>query len=108
MRPSPTTRAGRRGNTLIETAMVLPLMILLVLAVLDYGLFLLERHLINDLARDGAHQAAISTKRGIDLPAQLQARLRGLPGSGSSKPNASSAFSCWGATSPYLFSQSNT
>ena len=35
-------------------------------------------------------------------------RLRGLSGSGSSKPSASNAFSCWGATSPYLFSQSNT
>ena len=35
-------------------------------------------------------------------------RLRGLPGFGKSKPNASSAFSCWGAISPYLFSQSNT
>ena len=34
--------------------------------------------------------------------------LRDLAGSGRSKPNASSAFSCWGATSPYLFSQSNT
>ena len=39
---------------------------------------------------------------------RLLRRLRGLSGSGKSKPNASSAFSCWGATSPYLFSQSNT
>ena len=39
---------------------------------------------------------------------RLLRRLRGLSGSGSSKPNTSNAFSCWGATSPYLFSQSNT
>jgi hypothetical protein len=39
---------------------------------------------------------------------RLLRRLRGLSGSGRLKPNTSNAFSCWGATSPYLFSQSNT
>ena len=39
---------------------------------------------------------------------RLFLRLRGLSGSGRSKPRASRAFSCWGETSPCLFSQSNT
>jgi Flp pilus assembly protein TadG len=80
MRPRPTAAAGHRGVALIEAAAALPLMIILVTGVLDLGLYLFERQLLFDLARDGARLAAMSTKGGADLEDEIQARLNDFPG----------------------------
>lgn len=81
MRPNLTARAVRRGSALLETALTFPFVILLVIVVLDYGLFVLSRHLITNLVRDGARHAIVSTRRDAGLQAQLKDRLsQYLPG----------------------------
>ena len=60
----PVTRQ-RRGATLVEAAIVLPVFLALVLGMLDLGIGVLRYHLVGEAARLAARQAAV---RGADDP----------------------------------------
>jgi Flp pilus assembly protein TadG len=53
--------AGRRGATLVETALVLLLIVTLTLAIYDYSRYFMLSQLINNAAREGARQAVANT-----------------------------------------------
>ncbi len=60
-----TTGAGRktgiraRGQSLVEFAMIAPLLLLLVFAIIGFGLLFGWKHTLNDAAREGARAAAV-------------------------------------------------
>lgn len=51
----------RRGTTLLETAMVMPIFILLVFGIFEYGRFQFVRHVMDNAAREGARYAVVNT-----------------------------------------------
>jgi len=51
-------RTARRGGVLVETALVLPILVLLTCGLIEYGHFLFIRHTLHGAARQGARVAA--------------------------------------------------
>jgi Flp pilus assembly protein TadG len=58
---TPQPPRDRRGATAMETAVTLPILLMLLLGVLDYGLMTMTRHLMDNAAREGARLAVVST-----------------------------------------------
>src|SRR5690242_20422982 len=50
----------RRGAALVEMAICLPVLIMIILAVIEFGRAMMVAELLNDAARVGARQAIIS------------------------------------------------
>ena len=56
------TRRPRRGATLVETAIVLPLVMLFILGVFEYSRYLMLLHLCTNAAREGCRYAVSHTQ----------------------------------------------
>lgn len=54
-------KAQRKGVTAVETAVVIGLCLMTLLAVLEYGRYMMVRALLENAARAGARMAAVST-----------------------------------------------
>jgi Flp pilus assembly protein TadG len=52
---------GRRGAVVVETAMILPLCLLLLLSIFDFGRLIMTQNLLNNAARAGARLAVTNT-----------------------------------------------
>ncbi|QXE92305.1 pilus assembly protein [Geomonas subterranea] len=52
----------QKGQALVETAIVLPLLILLIMGLFEFGRFLYLKNTINNAARAGARAAAVTPK----------------------------------------------
>lgn len=59
MRPFSTPRSDRRGQTLVETALVLPLFLAVISAILTFGLWVFYDQQIATVARETARYAAV-------------------------------------------------
>jgi len=59
-----SARPGMRGQSLVEFAMVMPLVLVLVLGVIEVSYALFENHLITKLAREGANLISRGTNLG--------------------------------------------
>lgn len=57
----PRTPKARRGLTLVETAIVIALVLLLIFGIYEYGRFVMVRQVIHNAAREGARLAVVST-----------------------------------------------
>ena len=57
-------RAGKRrsGATVVEAAVILPLVILFLLGILEYGRYVMMRQVLTNAAREGAHYALAHTE----------------------------------------------
>lgn len=55
-------KVKRRGQTIVEFALVLTLLLLILLGILAYGLVFSWRHTLNNAAREGARAAAVGKK----------------------------------------------
>ena len=82
---------ARRGGALLEAAITLPLLLLLLLAVIDYGRLIMTRDLMDNAAREGARLAVVSAGGSGASPtlttAQIQSYTTGfLAGQGSGSP----------------------
>jgi Flp pilus assembly protein TadG len=53
-------RAGERGQGLVEFALVLPILLLLVLGIMDFGYFLFQMNAVSGAAREGVRVAAVT------------------------------------------------
>lgn len=51
---------GRRGTVLVETAVVMPILLVLFLGVFEFGRILMIKQMITNAAREGARVAAIN------------------------------------------------
>lgn len=55
-------RNARRGTALIETALILPVCLLFIFGIMEYGRYLMMVHLINNATREGARYAVSHTQ----------------------------------------------
>ena len=53
-------RPTRRGMTLVETALVLSIFLMLLFGIFEYCRFIMVMHITNNAARDGARYAAVN------------------------------------------------
>ncbi len=56
----PAQRRDRRGAAILELALLLPLLMMLVLGILEFGRALVVQEILTNAAREGARRAAIS------------------------------------------------
>ena len=57
--PGATTRHGRRGQALVEFALVLPVFLLLLFGLIDVGRYVYMNSVLSQAAREGARLAAV-------------------------------------------------
>lgn len=63
--------SGReRGNTLTEFAFVLPLLLMMIFGVVDFGRALYAYHFVSDSAREATRWASVRGQACLSLPAQ--------------------------------------
>src|ERR687891_321583 len=72
MRPLPETRGSQRGTAAVEFALVLPLVLLVALALVQTGLLVRDRLLVEGAARAGARAAAVQDDPGAIRDAALR------------------------------------
>ena len=65
-------RSRRRGMTVVESALVLSVFLLLLFGIFEYCRFLLVLHITNNAARDGARYAAVRVNTDSALLATVQ------------------------------------
>ncbi len=70
---------GRRGQSLVEAAFVLPLFILILAGLLDFGWLLANQLMVNNGSRDGARYAIVNSDA-ADLTTLVTARVYQNPG----------------------------
>jgi len=61
-RTSSRLRSARRGSVLVEAALILPVLLLFLFGIFEYGRFLMTLQLINNAAREGARYAVTHTQ----------------------------------------------
>jgi hypothetical protein len=67
----------------VEFALLVPLLLLLVLGTIQYGMYFYARQAGSDIARDAARRAAVSDPLScVDFRADVQEGIDGLAGSG--------------------------
>jgi Flp pilus assembly protein TadG len=91
---------SERGAELIEFAMVLPLLLMLIFGIVDFG-FMFQRYLVvTNAAREGARMASLPNYQ----PAQVQARVNayiaagGLTGTATTPPPVTESMTVAGRT----------
>jgi hypothetical protein len=55
MTKRPCARIGSRGQSIVEFALVLPLALMIVLGVIEFGYLLLDEHIVTRLSREGSN-----------------------------------------------------
>ena len=64
-----TAQSGRRGQTLVEFALILPVFILILVGIFDGGRLVFAYHTVNNAAREGGREATVN-----QTVADIQAR----------------------------------
>jgi Flp pilus assembly protein TadG len=89
---------GERGQAIVELALTLPLLLMVVLGVFDFGLMFQRYEVVTNAAREGARLAVLPDYRLI--PAQVQAHALNYLNTGGISGTNSPAVGCGGALSP--------
>jgi Flp pilus assembly protein TadG len=71
-------RVGERGSAVVEFALVLPLLLLLVVAIVQVGVLVRARLILEQSARAGAREAAVESDEGT-VRSTAEAAAPGLP-----------------------------
>jgi cell division protein FtsB len=74
-RSTPRQSAERRGTATVETALVLPLLLLFFFGIFEYGQYLSVQQVIENAARSGARYAVVNTSTATT--AQVQSYVSG-------------------------------
>jgi Flp pilus assembly protein TadG len=67
--------ADEQGAVLIEFAMVLPVLLLIVVGIMDFGLLFRQQQVVINAAREGARMAALVGYTEADVQSRVQAYL---------------------------------
>jgi hypothetical protein len=59
--PAVRRRIGESGQTLVEMALVLPVLLLVVLGVVEAGYFMIDHHVVTKLSREGSNLTSRNT-----------------------------------------------
>lgn len=70
---------SRRGQSLVEAALVLPLFILVLLGILDFGWLMANQIMVNNGSRDGARYAIVNSDSS-SLQTLVESRVHQNPG----------------------------
>lgn len=62
----------RRGQAVVEFALVLPLLLLLILGAVEFGRVLLRLHLLTTASREGARVGSLPNKEEADVAGRVQ------------------------------------
>lgn len=65
-RPAKSECSGERGSVILEAAVVMPMIVLMIGGIADYGLFLYQYHVLSQATGEAVRQLIIS--RGFDDP----------------------------------------
>jgi Flp pilus assembly protein TadG len=99
-RPSPGARHGRTGQSLVEFAVILPVFLLILAAIIDFGLGLYSQMTVINAAREGARLGVVEPGNVAGIDARVQAMSTGLDQSRLSvsttclRPSGSSFAAC--------------
>ena len=76
-----STRSFRndKGAALIEFCVILPVLIIMIFAIIDFGRLIQARLIITNVTREGGNLASRDIKSGADLIAMLQSSAKSLP-----------------------------
>lgn len=88
------TRCDERGAAAVELAIVLPVLLLLIGGIVDFGRFFFLQIQLTNAAREGARAAIVST--GAPVPGPAERAMAALPGL-SSPPIQVAVNGCGGA-----------
>jgi hypothetical protein len=89
---------GERGQAIVELALTLPLLLLIVLGVFDFGLMFQRFEVVTNAAREGARLAVLPDYKLI--PAQVQAHTATYLSTGGVSGSRLDVAGCNGALSP--------
>lgn len=78
IKPKLHSLADSQGNTLIEFALVVPILLLLVMGALDLGWAAYANNTISLAASEGARQAIVRNNSDSDIRTQVQQTAQGL------------------------------
>lgn len=70
---------GRRGAALVEFVIVVPLLLLMLLGILEFGVIMHDYIMLNQAAREGARTACISTNNSVEKVKAEVLRAAALP-----------------------------
>jgi hypothetical protein len=113
-RPRWTSIGGETGSVLIEFVVVLPLLLLLVLGIFDFGIAFQRYQVLTNAAREGARMAVLPGYSTDDVKARVRSYLTagGAPGEPDTTvalqtvtPDNGAPFSVWkvSVVLPYTF-----
>jgi Flp pilus assembly protein TadG len=80
-RNAPVSRDGdrERGTVLAEFALVLPLLLILLFGIVEFGIAFNRAQAVEAAAREGARLASISTTTSGQITSRVNATLAGIP-----------------------------
>ena len=55
-------RNNKKGSALVETAIILPILLVIVFGILEFGWMMYKTNTLNNAAREGARRAAVTPK----------------------------------------------
>ena len=93
MLPSRRTGARRRGNAVLDAALVLPLLISLTFGTVEYGYFFFLKHSIQGAAREGCRVGILSTATNTQVTQAAAASLYAA-GLNSSQTTLDAKYTC--------------
>src|SRR5262245_46881508 len=79
----PSTSNSERGASMVEFALILPVLLLFLFGVLQFGLLFFRYQGIQAAAREGARVASISTYDNDEISDRVEATLDDIPFNGS-------------------------
>lgn len=74
----PPARRGQRGQSLVEFALVMPVLLILVLGIMEFGFAITDQVSVTNAARDGARAGALKGGSAAAAIAQAQHSASGL------------------------------
>ncbi len=72
---TPPRRRGDRGGVLVEFALVVPILLVIFAAIVDFGLMMQRREVLTNAAREGARIAVLPGYDAADVTARVNAYL---------------------------------
>jgi Flp pilus assembly protein TadG len=77
-RPGPGGRRGRRGQSLVEFAVILPVFLLILAGIIDFGLGLYSQMTVINAAREGARLGAVIAGKDPAMETDINKRVQAM------------------------------
>ncbi len=95
------TPANRTGAAMVETALVLPIMMMVILAVVEFGRAFMVCQLLTNAAREGGRMAVLDGTTTNDVVAEVQSRVFQTVGVSAAQVQVDVAVTPFGTTTSH-------